>query len=398
MLLLLIWAVELFLYSIHLIEYYRPLNFKSVFFLIGVVIIVLFAGVVSKPKRRHLYVPIQKSTIAYATVEIEEKANKVTKYFIYGTILNVIYSKGFPLLWLFTGGGNYTEFGIPTFNGFMNALYYIAIVLNMYLYLSTNDRKYSKSLLLLVLYPVFCMTRALIFTMGFELIGLYIMMRKIKAKTITILVGCALAIIILFGVIGNQRNGGAVSEATEAMVRELVDSKHVDTMTKLPSGFTWVYWYFTCSTNNLIFNIEKLHPNYLPDNTLKRLLPSVLRGLLFEEKEYEDSYVFEMDNTIVNTFTLYATYLTDFGVPMTMFLFFFVGWFFYKVYYRALAGRLNYFLMYPAIIMVICLSVFDDFMLSLPTIFQLVITYYMFKPKHRIVKYGQPDIIKQAVC
>ena len=33
--------------------------------------------------------------------------------------------------------------------------------------------------------------------------------------------------------------------------------------------------------------------------------------------------------------------------------------------------------------MIICLSVFDDFMLSLPTIFQFIITYYMFKRKNR---------------
>lgn len=40
--------------------------------------------------------------------------------------------------------------------------------------------------------------------------------------------------------------------------------------------------------------------------------------------------------------------------------------------------------MYPPIFMIICLSVFDDFLLSLPTIFQFVITYYYFKKK----KYG----------
>ena len=382
-LLLAIWLVEIFLYSFHLIDYYRPLNAESLIFFFSVIAVVLLAGSVMKMQlnsKRIIKRPVKK----WSTKDIEAKASKITKFFIIGTIINVLYSRGFPLLWVLTGTGkNYTDFGIPTFNGFVNALYYVSVVLNFYLYLSTRDKKHLKTLLLLVIYPLLTITRALIFTMGFELLGLFVMMRKIKTKAVVVLTAGAIAIIILFGVMGNERSGGDVSAATEGMVRELVDSKYVDTMEKLPSGFTWVYWYFTCSVNNVVYNIDKLNPTYLPNHSIKKLLPSVVKRAIWGEVEYEDRYAFTMDNTLVNTFTLYSNYLKDFGVFLTVILFFFVGLFFYNIYYKATEDNLNFFLMYPAIFMIICLSVFDDFMLSLPTIFQFIITYYMFKRKNR---------------
>ncbi len=381
-LLLVIWTVEVILYSLHIVEYYKPLNATTLFFFYGVIAVVLFAGFIMKFKhyeRRRLNAV---NPMKWELSDIKRKTKKITRFFIYGTILNVLYSQGFPLLWLLTGSGNnYTDFGIPSFNGFVNALYYSSVVLNFYLYLSTNNKKYRKTLLFLVIYPILVITRALIFTMGFELLGVYVMMRRIKAKTVALLAAGALAIIVLFGVMGNERSGGDVSEATEGMVRELVDSRYVDTMEKLPSGFTWVYWYFTCSVNNVVYNIDRLNPTYLPENTIKRLLPSVVKKALFGVEEYEKRYALEMENTLVNTFTLYSNYLKDFGVPITIFLFFFVGLFFYNVYYKAHEGHLNFFLMYPAIFMICCLSVFDDFMLSLPTIFQFLILYFMFKIK-----------------
>ena len=381
-LLLLIWVVEIVLYSLHIVDYYRPLNSLSLFFFFGVIAIVFLAGVVVKAKLAPKHWIDSYPNRNWSISEIEKKANKIAKLFIVGTFLNVVYSQGFPLLWLVTGSGKtYTEFGIPSFNGFVNALYYIAVVTNFYLYLSTKDKKYLKVLLLLVIYPLLTITRALIFTMGFELLGLFVMMRKIRIKSVILLLVGSIAIIVLFGYMGNQRSGGDVSDATEGMVRELVDNRYVDTMENLPSGFTWVYWYFTCSVNNVVYNIDKLNPSYVPDNTIKRLLPSVLRKSIFGQKEYEERYAFTMDNTLVNTFTLYSNYLKDFGVYLTIFIFFFVGLFFYNVYYKATESSLNFFLMYPAIFMVICLSVFDDFLLSLPTLFQFIITYYMFKRK-----------------
>lgn len=396
-LLLLIWLVEILLYGLHLIEYYIPLNIGTVCFLFGIILAVILAGVVSHPSKLPKKVVINDDNSQYAKERLDHITKKTTKYFIYGTIVNMIYSQGFPLLWVVAGSGkSYVDFGVPTFNGFVNSLYYISTILNLYMYLSTHDKKYIKMNLLLLIYPIITMTRALIFSMGFEFLGLYIMMRQVRVKTVMTIAACAIGVIILFGVIGNQRGGSEVSEASEKMVRELVDSKHVNTMTKLPSGFTWVYWYFTCSTNNLVYNMDKLQPSYLPENTLKRLLPSVLRSLLFEKKDYEDSYVFTMENTLVNTFTLYATYLTDFGPILTIVIFYFVGLLFYKIYYKARQGYLNNFLMYPAVIMIICLSVFDDFMLSLPTIFQLVITYYIFKPQKE-TNVAQEGIISSGV-
>lgn len=377
-----IWGAELLFYNMHIIEFYNPLNIAALVLFVGVIVAFGIAGMIRQPLKRFNKRRVFSPQEVLSLEQIEKRTQSLTKFFIIGTLINIAFSRGVPLLWLLTGDGRtYIDFGVPSFTGFLNSLYYTTIVANFYLYLKTKEKRYLKLLALYLIYPIILVQRALIFTLGFELLGMYLLMRRVKLKSVLITAIISVVVIILFGVMGNNRSGGAVSEGTEQFIRGYVDEEYEDKMEKLPSGFTWVYLYFTCSINNVVYNIEKLQPNYIPENTLQRFLPTVVRKAIFGEKEYEDRYALAMDNTVFNTFTIYSNYIKDFGVFLTIVLFFFVGLFFYRIYYNAREENIHYLFMYPAVVMIILLSVFDDFLLSLPTIFQFIFTYYCYRVK-----------------
>lgn len=383
-LMLVIWGAEIYMYNLHIISFYNPLNASTLLLVFGV-IIAFYAGkiFVSIRRRNLLRKGMLKRERKLSLTEIDVASHIVTKIFFWGTVINIVFCKGFPLLWLFTGDSRtYAEFGVPSLTGFMNSFYYVAILSQFYLYNKTSDKSYLKRLLLLLLYPILLLTRAMIFTTLFELAGLFFLLKKINLRTIVLTVIVSIAVILIFGYMGENRYGA--SDAIKGYGLELVDEDYKDTMEKLPSGFIWVYLYFTASINNVVYNINTIHPSYTPYYTMRHLLPSVLSSILFEKKDFESNYSMEMENSAFNTFTIFSNYIKDFGVPLTIIVFFFAGVFFYYVYFNASEDKIHYLFMYPPIFMIICLSVFDDFMLSLPTIFQFVITYYYFKKK----KYG----------
>lgn len=384
LLMVFIWGVELLLYNMHIISFYNPLNLSALVLFIGVIVAIGIAGIVRRPLKRINARRKFSLQDMLSLEQIEKKTQVLTKFFIIGTLINIAFSRGVPLMWLLTGDGRtYVDFGVPSFSGFLNSLYYTTIVANFYLYLKTKEKRYLKILGLYLIYPILLVQRALIFTLGFELLGMYLLMRRVKLKSIVVAIAISVVVVIMFGVMGNNRSGGDVSEGTEKFIRGYVDDKYVDRMEKLPSGFTWVYIYFTCSTNNVIYNIDKIQPLYYPYYTARHLLPSVISRLVFEQRDYEDNYAFDMDDSVFNTFTIYSSYVKDFGVFLTIVIFFFAGLFFYRIYYNAREENIHYFFMYPTVVMIIFLSVFDDFFLSLPTVFQFFITYYTFKPKKK---------------
>ena len=383
-LMLAIWGVEIYMYNLHIVSFYNPLNALTLVLVFGVIFAMLCSKffVIYRNRKLRLrgkqYFPYNLSLD-----EIEKKSKLILKLFLIGTVINVVFSGGFPLMWLFTGDARtYQDYGVHGFNGMVNSFYYISLLCYTYLYLKKKEKKILLILLGLLLYPAFSMARALIFTGIFEVLGLYLLINRIRLKTILIAFILAISIIIAFGQMGDSRNG--LDSATEGFVRSYVDEEYVDIMEKLPSGFTWVYIYFTCAINNVTYNINTLQPTGYPYFTIRRLFPSVIAKRIFEQKDYEDKYALKMDDSVFNVFTIYSNYIKDFGVFFTIVLFFVFGIFFYDIYYKASPSDVRYLFMYPPVFMIICLSVFDDFLLSLPTLFQFVFTSYFFKSKRKL--------------
>lgn len=378
---LVVWALVVYLYQLHLVSFYHEMNMETLVFLIFIGLDFVFSRAIAK-KNTSTYIPSvhipNESNDSSLYNRISLKTSKIAKWLVAGIIVSIIYERGVPLLWLFTGDSrSYVEFGIPSVNGLLNSLFYICLVSYFYLYLHTKEKKHLKYVLLLFGYAILIVSRGLLIAGLLEVVGLYLFHFKVKGKHALVLGSVFLGMILLFGLIGDSRNGSDFSQ--EDAVRAVVDSKYEDRMTSMPSGFTWVYLYSTASINNVVYNFNTLQPTYYPNYTAKRLLPSVISNAIFGVKEYEERYSLEMDNTMINTFTIFSNYLKDYGKVFTVILFFFISLLFNTIFFKAKQGKVNHILMYPAVFMVICLSIFDDFFLSLPTLFQLLITYYSYR-------------------
>lgn len=380
-LMLIVWGIEIFLYNLHIISFYNPLNIATVFLLFGVIFSIFCAGIFVRIRNKQ-----NKSSYSYRYVWDYNYLNRINikflKIFVYGTIINIIFSRGFPLMWLFTGDPRtYANFGVPSLSGFLNSFYFVILLNSFYLYSKTKDKHYLKIVLLIFIYPFMLMQRSLIIISVLELAGLFLLINRIKIKHIIGSVVLALAVILVFGYMGDNRYG---EDGVKDFGMNLVDEKYKDTMEKYPSGFIWGYLYFTVSLNNVIYNINKLQPTYTPYYTIRHVLPNVISNQIYEQKDYDDNYSLEMEVDAFNTFTIYSNYIKDFGVFLTIIIFFFVGILFYSIYFKATEDNLCYLYMYPPIFMIICLSVFDDFLLWMPIIFQLILTKIFIKPKQII--------------
>ena len=77
---------------------------------------------------------------------------------------------------------------------------------------------------------------------------------KLKWLSTSIII---IGLIIGFGYLGDLRQGVNPYYG-------LLDEKWVELFEKIPSGFLWVYVYFTSGFNNVIYNTTLVNPNYLP--------------------------------------------------------------------------------------------------------------------------------------
>src|SRR5690606_34710250 len=64
-------------------------------------------------------------------------------FWFIGTCFEVYVQKGFPLYWNIVGDGRlYTDFGIPSFHGVMNAMYLQAVTALAYIYFISPKKRY----------------------------------------------------------------------------------------------------------------------------------------------------------------------------------------------------------------------------------------------------------------
>ena len=149
-LMLIVWGIEIFLYNLHIISFYNPLNIATVFLLFGVIFSIFCAGIFVRIRNKQ-----NKSSYSYRYVWDYNYLNRINikflKIFVYGTIINIIFSRGFPLMWLFTGDPRtYANFGVPSLSGFLNSFYFVILLNSFYLYSKTKDKHYLKLVLLIL--------------------------------------------------------------------------------------------------------------------------------------------------------------------------------------------------------------------------------------------------------
>ncbi len=363
-----IYFVTLFLYSFYLSDLQQVLSSRTIILLFVSVIcfnipVILLAlknkynvGVFNIKKKRppktfKYRVPRQSLLIALVII-----------FFV----IQVIYSKGFPVLWKITGSDKtYFDFGIPSITG----LYYGFIII-LGAWSLFKKRNILRFVCLFI--GVLIISRQVIISIVLEgVIYKLLTLKKNKWKFYRIIIVLGIVGIIAFSIIGNFRTG----EADFLKVARFKSEYNY-----IPTSFKWIYSYMCFSLSNLNNLVGMTNGGINHGATIfNELTPTVLSNALSVKEAFNSDFLVS-PNFTVSTY-LPPIYL-DFGI-------FGVGVFCF-VLGIICQSLLNYmhknksicaYLIYCVLIHNIILLFFTNMFLYLPIIIQIVYIPFIFRRK-----------------
>lgn len=286
-----------------------------------------------------------------------------------GTCFEVYAQRGFPLYWNFVGDGRlYTDFGIPSFHGIMNAMYLQAVTVLAYIYFGKPKKTYIIIMFLLFCWPVMMLGRGIFLSAIIQLVAVFLLTRRLTSRAFLAIALSALLSIFIFGYLGDLRQ-------TENPFFYLVKADYKDLFSSLPSGFLWFYIYLTSGMSNLFYNIDTLEPAYTFGYSFYNMLPSAVKIWMGLEGR-NDLFVF-VDNNL-NAATFYSGYLSDFGVMGAFFLAMFVQFCCCYAYALAKRGHPWGVFAYAVAFQILIFSIFYDLFFILPVLFQFVLVFFYY--------------------
>ena len=217
--------------------------------------------------------------------------------------VEVLYCKGFPLVWLISGRkGSYASFGIPSIHGFINSLSWFTLNILLIYYLDSRDKRIFKWGILINIVYFLLLARQSIMTEIIQLTPIYLLKRKVNIKKIG---GLLVMTIVIFGIVGNIRT----------------DPKHVLNTAKLSvdsvpfffMGFVWVYMYMMTPIANMISAIDSWKTLYFGAASLKAFLPTAIVNALGMKDVAINDYSYLISQTY-NVSTALLTPYFDFGI------------------------------------------------------------------------------------
>jgi oligosaccharide repeat unit polymerase len=366
------WLATILLYSLQLSnvlnqsvdQAYFFFFIATTFFTIGYFLFFIF--------RKHINTSLEIIEAGDSYLEY-----RVLKYFYFWaliSVIEVIYSKGIPILWIATGNPKtYMDFGIPSIHGFMNALQLALSLISFYFYKITKRRKFIILFVIFIIWNICLITRQVIIVLLIEIFVLQLLMSKDKFSVIIRLIFFAFLGIIGFGIMGDLRSGG------DAFLH--IASPSDKWPLWLPSGFLWVYIYVTTPLNNLLYNFTfpVEHPNFSFSNTLSLLFPSVLRNMIFDQST--DSSSGNLITQALNVSSGFIAPYTDMGFYGIGLFSFVIGAFSNFVWWVSGIKKIFF---HAIIIQIIILSIFFNMFMYLPVVFQFVWVFYFFRRENKV--------------
>lgn len=285
------------------------------------------------------------------------------------TVVEIIYSRGIPTVWLFTGSAKtYMDFGIPTVHGFMNSMLQAICLVRLGMALRFGRKKDFLYPAWAVFWSMIVITRQLMMVFLLEAVVVYCTYRLIRFKRVVGALLSVLCLVYVFGMVGDLRTGADQFRALAQPTSAYPDW--------LPSGFLWFYMYLTTPINNLLYTFHTTQPLYdwrFP-NTLSELLPTVLRRMLFSANELAARNG-DLITEAFNVSTAFAGPFEDFGrigVLLSSFMMSMLG----GLYWRKHTFRDR--LCYAVLCQCLVLTVFFNHFVLLPVITQLIWIYIFF--------------------
>jgi len=294
-------------------------------------------------------------------------AHKLFFTWIILVLIDVIYSKGFPLLWIFTDfNSDYTNLGIPSLRGIQHTLYLFVFTIYVLCIKFSKFKNLKTIVLLLAVYPILMLSRSLMMYALFQVMCSILFWSKINLRHLLTGVLSGIAVIFLFGILGDAR-GGNVNPFSY-----LISPFYADLMEKLPTGFTWVYVYLTANFNNIIITYGSYDLSYSLGDILYNLVPGILKSFLFSTKEP----VLITDENL-NVASFYAGYITSYGILGAILGGVLLQIIATKFYFLARSGNVGYLIGYSILFSCLIISVFFDALMTVSTVAQIALAIFL---------------------
>lgn len=130
---------------------------------------------------------------------------------------------------------NYTDFGLPSFHGLMNAFYFSLASSLFLIYKLTNCLRYLIFVVFLAFWPILMLGCGIILTLIVQVFVIDLFYSGVNLRKILYMCIFAIAVILGFGFIGDIR--GSVNPFMGLIVNE-----HIAIFDILPSGFLWIMY------------------------------------------------------------------------------------------------------------------------------------------------------------
>jgi oligosaccharide repeat unit polymerase len=386
-----VWLGVLFLYSLHLSFILRYATTEVLSIILTVWIPFAITIVIYTTIRKYLAInrPYRRKTLGLNYKLLRRRLNLWFRVWIGITTIEIIASKGVPIAWALTGSSkSYVDFGIKSLHGFVNSLQVAIAICYFVLFLASKQVKDLKVPIFFVCWCAVIINRNMMLVTLLEFAVLYVRVRGLKISTAFRLIAGMLSFILIFGFIGDIRQG-----STNA-IRQL--AQPTDEYPEwLPSGALWAYIYITTPINNLVYNAQETRPTYNPlfPNTVATLFPSVIRTIIYGDRLSD----VESGQLVVSAFNVSTAYVgpyQDFGLTgMTLFsVMIGATCFFFWV-----RNDLKNVLMLAVTTQCLILTLFFDHFFYLPVITQLGWIWYFFLPPLQFRLHGRrpvPGLVK----
>jgi oligosaccharide repeat unit polymerase len=255
-----------------------------------------------------------------------------------------------PLLGLLGLGPyvRYTEFGLPSLHGLLNAILLVLSNYSFHTYLQTRQRKYLGYYLLTLAWPIALVTRQLLMSILIQSSLIYAFHRRSiwlnasgrrpRQMFLPLLPGrrfigiglCVALAFYVFGTLGDVRNVGArhLSDALQPLV---------EVQGVVGTSLLWVYWYWVSPLGNIVQNIETVAPTYIPLHLIETAVPSVVRGALNIVPQGE---TWELATELSNVSSFHQPFLLDFGIMGALMAYVVLAVLVYYLYTKAMRSPL----------------------------------------------------------
>jgi len=305
-----VWGLIVFLYSLHLsgqLIFSTPRVLELTLwivlpFIASVIAFQTFCVVA--PKR----LAVRRNQQFIVPEEIGRHLNYWFVFWVVCTVLEVIVSGGVPILWLLQGNSKtYMDFGLPSVHGFLNSLL-MAIGVGQFGLFALDGKKNRLWIpAWIVLWSVLAVTRNMMIVSLIQNAVVWGVLRGIRKRSLFHGVIALMALVLMFGYMGDFRSGAEAFRAAAMPTADYPDW--------LPSGVLWIYIYLTTPVGNLVNTAAAVAPQYhlLFPNTTVLLFPTVLRKVVYGDAFLSDAMSGELVTDAFNVSTAYVGPYQDYG-------------------------------------------------------------------------------------